>query len=103
MNSELVDENRSQKQWRRHTMTCQGKCPGRNTSALVAALAVKSGNNKIKYQDILAALADATDDLSVPCHEHRTGAATAKNVHISLRGDASPMDVLDVETVILVV
>jgi len=30
-------------------------------------MAVKSGNNKIIYQDILSALADATNDLSMPC------------------------------------
>jgi len=47
------------------------KCPGRNTFALAAALAVKSGNNTIKiiYQDMFTALADATNDLSMPCHE----------------------------------
>jgi len=84
MNSELVDENRSQKQWRRHTMTCQGKCPGRNTSALVAALAVKSGNNKIIYQDISTALTDATNDLSVPCHDQLTGAATAQKAQVHM-------------------
>src|SRR6218665_1997905 len=61
-------------QWRRHTRACQGKCPGRNTSSL----AVKSGNNsKIIYQDILTALAYATKDLPMPCHEQRTGASTA--------------------------
>jgi len=60
-------------QWQRHTRAYQGKCPGRNTSAL----AVKSGNNKMIYQDILTALADATNDLSMPYHEQRTGAATA--------------------------
>ena len=52
---------------------CQGKCPDRNTSALAAALAVKSGNNK---QHIFIALADAINDLPMPCHEQRTGAAT---------------------------
>ena len=57
-----------QEQWRRHTRAWQGKFPGRNTSALAAALAIKSGN-KIIYQDILTALADATDDLSMPCYE----------------------------------
>jgi len=31
----------------RHTRARQVKCPGRNTPALDAALAVKSGNNKI--------------------------------------------------------
>jgi len=51
----------------------QGKCPGRNTSALAAAMAVKGGNNEIIYQDILTALADATNDLSMPCHEQWTG------------------------------
>jgi len=34
-------------QWRRQTKACQGIY----TSALAAALAVKSGNNKIVYQD----------------------------------------------------
>jgi len=33
-----------------------GKCSGRNTSALAAALAIKSGNNKIILQDILLLL-----------------------------------------------
>ena len=54
--------------WPRHTRACQGKCTGRNTSAL----AIRSGRNKIIYEDILTALADATNDLSMPCHEqHR--------------------------------
>jgi len=39
-------------QWRRHTRECQGECPGINTSDLAAALAVKSVNDKITYQDI---------------------------------------------------
>jgi len=40
-------------------------------------LAVKSGNNKIIYQLLVSsALADETNDLSMPCHEHRTGADT---------------------------
>ena len=47
--------------------------------ALTVALAVKSGNNKIIYEDILTALADAANDLSMPCHEQRTGAATGDN------------------------
>ena len=72
-------------QWRRHTRACQGKCPGGNTFALAAALAVNSGNNKIIYQDILTALADATNDLTMLCHELRIGAATdraeGKNVN----------------------
>jgi len=55
-----------------HTKACQGICPGRNTSTL----AVKSGNNIILYKDILTAFVNATNDLSTPCHEHRTGAAT---------------------------
>src|SRR6218665_3440642 len=38
------------------------------------ALAVKSSNTKIIYQDILTALADATNDLFMPCLEQRTGA-----------------------------
>jgi len=58
------------------TRTYQGKCPGRNTFTLAAALAVKSVNSKIIYKDILIALADATNDLSMPYHEHRTGAET---------------------------
>jgi len=49
-----------------------GHLPERNTSAL----ATKSGNNKIIYQDILIAVANVINDLSVPCHEQRTGAAT---------------------------
>ena len=53
----------------------EGICPGRNTFALAATLAVKSGNNKIIYQNILTALADANNDLSMHCHEQRTGAA----------------------------
>jgi len=54
-------------QWRRQTRACQGKCPSRNTSAL----AVKSGNNKVICKYILTAIADATNDLSKPCHEQR--------------------------------
>jgi len=41
-----------------------GISPGRNASALAAVLAVESGSNKIIYQDILTALAEATND---PC------------------------------------
>src|SRR6218665_1366387 len=63
-------------QWRRHTRACHVKCTGRNTSAL----AVNSGNNKIKYQDILTALVDVTNDLSMPCHEQQTGVATELTV-----------------------
>src|SRR6218665_4949 len=59
-----------------HTRDCQGKCTGRNSSALV----VKSDKNKTIYQDILTALACATNDLSVPCHKQQTGAATAPAV-----------------------
>src|SRR6218665_127526 len=55
---------------RRNTRACQGKCPDRNTSAL----AVTSVNNTIIYIIISAALADATNGLSMPCHEQRTGA-----------------------------
>src|SRR6218665_1998889 len=40
------------------------------------ALTVKSGNNKMIYQDILTALADAVIDLSMPCHVQRSGTAT---------------------------
>jgi len=42
-------------------------------------MAVKSGNNKITYQNILTALADVTNDLYMPCHEQRTGAATTQD------------------------
>ena len=64
-------------QWRRHTKASRDKkCPGRNSSALAVALAVKSGNNRIKHQDTLIAFADATIDLSMPCHEQQTGAVT---------------------------
>src|SRR6218665_2261921 len=62
-------------QWHRHSRSCQGKCPGRYTSALAAALAVKSFISKIN-QDILTVLADATNDLSMSRHQQRTGAAT---------------------------
>src|SRR6218665_2172267 len=64
-------------QQQHHTRVCKGKCPSRNTSALPATLAVKSGNTKIIHQDILNALAEETNDLSMPCHEQRTGATTA--------------------------
>ena len=39
-------------------------------------MAVKSGNNKIIYPAILAALAEVTNDLSMTCHEQRAGSAT---------------------------
>ena len=58
-----------------HVLDAPGS--GRNTSAIAAALAVKSGNNKIIYKDILTAFADATNDLSMPRHEQRAGAVTA--------------------------
>lgn len=45
-----------------------------NTSALAAAVAVKSCNNEVMYQDILTVLGDATNDLSKPCHDQRIGA-----------------------------
>ena len=50
-------------------------CPGRNTTALAA----KSGNNEIfiMHHDILTALADATNDLPMPCHEQRPGPGAA--------------------------
>jgi|SRR6218665_582224 len=35
-------------------------------------LGVKSRINKIIYQDILTAHADAANDLSMPCHEQQT-------------------------------
>src|SRR6218665_1735729 len=67
-------------QRRRPARTSQGKCLGRYTSALAAALAaalvVKIGNNKIIYKGILTALADAINDLTMFCHEQRTAAAT---------------------------
>src|SRR6218665_1665941 len=56
-----------------HTRVCQGKCPGS-----------QSGNNKIKYQDMLTVLTNTTNDLSMPCHKQRTGAATANS---TLDGD----------------
>jgi len=71
----LGQTKRDKDQWRRHIRACRGKCPARKTSALATALAVKNGNNKIIYQDILTALADATNGLPMPCHEQRTGAA----------------------------
>jgi len=40
---------------------------------------VKSGHNKIMYQDILTGLADATNDLYMPCHEQWTGATTVSD------------------------
>jgi len=40
------------------------------------ALSVKSGNIYIIFQYILTALADATNDLSMPCHEQRPFATT---------------------------
>ena len=46
---------------------------GKYTSALAGQSRVVI---KIIHQDILTALADATNDLSMPCHELRTGAAT---------------------------
>jgi len=49
---------------------------GGNTSAHAATLAVKSSNNKIIYQNILTALADATNDPSMPGHEQQTAAAS---------------------------
>ena len=55
-----------------------GKCPGRNTSALAAALTVNSGNNKILHK--VTSTVDATDDLSTPCPEQRAGAATVYGV-----------------------
>jgi len=36
----------------------------------------ETSGQRLGYQDILAALADATNDLSMPCHEQCTGAAT---------------------------
>ena len=68
-----ADKIGQKKQWRRLTRAYQGKCPRINTSAL----AVKSGNNKIIYQDILTVLAGATNDLPT-CPEQRAGAAAEK-------------------------
>jgi len=73
-----------QNQWQHHTRVCQGKCPGSNIFALAVALAVISGKNRIIYQDILTALADAANDLSMPCHEHWAGTATARNASSSI-------------------
>src|SRR6218665_1392259 len=70
--------------WRLHTRACQGKCPGRNTYVLAAALAVNSGNTRIIYKDILTALADATNELSMPCHVQWTGAAAPPSLAPSL-------------------
>jgi len=57
------------------------KCPCRNTFALAAALAVKSGNNKIinRPKDRLDKEAHATNGLSMPCHEQSIGPATVKD------------------------
>src|SRR6218665_448660 len=66
----------SNEQWRRHTRACQSKFPDRKTSALTAALAAKSSDTKMIYQDFLTGLAAATNDLSMPCHKQRPGAAT---------------------------
>src|SRR6218665_616342 len=71
-----VYKQTAKEQWQSHTRTCQDKRPGRHTSAQAAALEVKSGNNKIIYEDILTALASATNDLSMPCLEQWTGTAT---------------------------
>jgi len=48
-----------------------GQMPWQNTSALAAAMAGKRGNNKIIHQDISNVLADATNDLSLPCNGQR--------------------------------
>jgi len=56
-----------------------GATPGRTRANALAQIPPpwqSNVNNKIKYQDILTALADETNDLSMPCHEQRTGAAT---------------------------
>ena len=77
-----------QKRWRRLIRACQGKCPRRNTSAL----AVKSGNNKIIYQDILTVLAGATNDLPT-CPEQRAGAAAEKRTQTQrILRDAQTVD-----------
>src|SRR6218665_2869876 len=58
--------------------------PGRNAYTLAAALADKSYNSKMIYQDILAALVDATNDLSMPCHWQQPGAATVCYIYLSI-------------------
>jgi len=68
-----------------HSRACQSKCPGTSSFALTTALAVKSGNNNyyILSRYISTTLADATDDLSMPCHEQRSGAATVyASIHV---------------------
>src|SRR6218665_3362954 len=64
---------------------CQGKCLGSYTSALLATLDVQSGNNKIIYQYILTDFADVTNDLSMPCHEQRTGTKIATSPSPTIR------------------
>ena len=39
-------------------------------------------------KDIVTALADATNDLSMPCHEQRSGGGTARLLQILLRFSA---------------
>src|SRR6218665_3152354 len=68
---ECIDQDLEAKENLLTTAVSQWICPGRNASTLAAALAVKSGNNKIIHQDSLTALANATNDLSMPCHERR--------------------------------
>jgi len=53
----------------------KSKIIDKDTLIALAALAAKSGNIKIIFKDTLIALDDATHDLSMPCHEHTTGAA----------------------------
>jgi len=46
---------------------------------MATAMAVRRGNNKIiklYIKVFLTDLADVTNDLSMPCHEQRTGAVT---------------------------
>ena len=70
-NDEEKQQQEEQAKERRTVAAPHQDMPGRrNTSALAAALGVKSGNNKIIHQDILTALADATCDLSMPCRHH---------------------------------
>ena len=52
-----------------------GQMSWQNTCALAATLAVKSDNNRTIHLAIFTALAGATNDLSMSCHEQRTGAA----------------------------
>jgi len=54
--------------------------PGQMPWQKYPRLGSQKGNNKMKYQDSLIVLADATNDLSTPCYEQRTGAATVSGL-----------------------